>query len=56
MEMVTIHTAKITLSRLLARVEAGEEIVLARGRKPIARLVPSFAKGKADVSAAIKAP
>jgi prevent-host-death family protein len=40
METVTIHTAKTTLSQLLARVEAGEEIVLARGRQPIAKLVP----------------
>lgn len=31
METVNIHTAATTLSRLLARVEAGEEIVLARG-------------------------
>lgn len=40
MEVVTIHTAKTTLSQLLARVEAGEEIVLARGKEPIAKLVP----------------
>ena len=40
MEIVTIHTAKTTLSQLLARVEAGEEIVLARGKEPIAKLVP----------------
>lgn len=40
MEIVTIHVAKTTLSQLLVRVEAGEEIVLARGRDPIARLVP----------------
>jgi prevent-host-death family protein len=40
METVTIHTAKTTLSQLLARVEAGEEIVLARGKIPIAKLVP----------------
>jgi len=40
MEIVTIHAAKTTLSQLLARVEAGEEIVLARGRDPIAKLVP----------------
>ena len=40
METVTIHTAKTTLSQLLARVEAGEEIVLARGKEPIAKLVP----------------
>jgi len=40
METVTIHVAKTTLSQLLARVEAGEEIVLARGKEPIAKLVP----------------
>ena len=40
MTIVTIHTAKTTLSQLLARVEAGEEIVLARGKKPVAKLVP----------------
>ena len=40
MQTVTVHTAKTTLSQLLARVEAGEEIVLARGKRPIAKLVP----------------
>jgi prevent-host-death family protein len=40
MEIVTIRKAKATLAQLLARVEAGEEIVLARGKKPIAKLVP----------------
>lgn len=40
MTIVTIHTAKRTLSQLLARVEAGEEIVLVRGKTPVARLVP----------------
>jgi prevent-host-death family protein len=40
METVTIHTAKTTLSQLLARVETGEEIILARGKVPIAKIVP----------------
>ena len=40
MAVVTIHAAKTNLSQLLARVEAGEEIVLARGKHPVARLVP----------------
>jgi len=40
MSSVTIHTAKTNLSKLLARVEAGEEIVIARGKTPIARLSP----------------
>jgi antitoxin (DNA-binding transcriptional repressor) of toxin-antitoxin stability system len=39
-ETVTIHVAKTTLSQLVARVEAGEEIVLARGKHPIAKIVP----------------
>lgn len=37
---VTIHEAKTNLSRLLVRVEAGEEIVVARGKTPVARIVP----------------
>lgn len=37
---VNVHEAKTHLSRLLARVAAGEEIVIARAGKPIARLVP----------------
>ncbi len=40
MKTVTIHKAKATLAKLLARVESGEEIVLARGKKPIAKLAP----------------
>lgn len=36
---VTVHEAKTHLSRLLERVERGEEVVIARGRKPVARLV-----------------
>jgi prevent-host-death family protein len=40
MTLVTIHTAKTTLSQLLMRVEAGEQILLARGKVPIAKLVP----------------
>jgi prevent-host-death family protein len=39
-KMVTVHEAKTHLSRLLAEVEAGAEIVLARGRTPIAKIVP----------------
>lgn len=37
---VNVHEAKTHLSRLLHRVEQGEEIVIARAGKPIARLVP----------------
>lgn len=37
---VNTHEAKTHLSRLLARVAAGEEIIIAKAGKPIARLVP----------------
>ena len=39
-QTVTVHEAKTHLSRLLARVEAGEEIVIARGTSAIAKIVP----------------
>ena len=39
-ETVKIGEAKTHLSELLARVEAGEEFVIARGQEPVARLVP----------------
>lgn len=37
---VNIHDAKTHLSRLIERVEAGEEITLARAGRPVAKLVP----------------
>ena len=39
-ETVNIHEAKTHLSRLVERVEAGEEVVIARAGRPVARLVP----------------
>ena len=39
MKTVNVHEAKTHLSRLLAEVEAGEEIVIARAGKPVARLM-----------------
>ncbi|MDX2224941.1 MAG: type II toxin-antitoxin system Phd/YefM family antitoxin [Rhodospirillaceae bacterium] len=42
--VVNIHEAKTHLSRLLARVQGGEEIVIGKAGKPIARIVPFTAK------------
>lgn len=39
-EPVNIHDAKTHFSRLIERVEEGEEITIARGGRPVARLVP----------------
>ncbi|MGE5501820.1 MAG: type II toxin-antitoxin system Phd/YefM family antitoxin [Ignavibacteriales bacterium] len=38
MKQVNIHQAKTHLSQLLAEVEAGEEVVIARAGKPVVRL------------------
>jgi len=39
-EVVNMHQAKTTLSRLVERALAGEEILIARNGKPLVRLVP----------------
>jgi prevent-host-death family protein len=39
-DAVNIHEAKTHFSKLLARVTAGEEIIIAKAGKPIARLAP----------------
>ena len=55
MLIVNVHEAKTQLSRLLARVEEGEDVVIARRGEPVARLVackprsrrqPDVLKGK----------
>ncbi|MGC2421553.1 MAG: type II toxin-antitoxin system prevent-host-death family antitoxin [Candidatus Acidiferrales bacterium] len=39
MTITTIHKAKTNLSRLIERASEGEEVIIARGSKPVARLV-----------------
>jgi prevent-host-death family protein len=61
METITIHKAKTELSRLIERVCRGEEIVIARGKTPVVRLVaipaalkkrkPGILKGKISYAA-----
>ena len=46
MTTVNVHEAKTNLSKLLAQVEAGEEIIIARNGKPVARLVKVKPQGK----------
>ena len=43
---VNIHEAKTHLSRLLQRVIAGEEVIIAKSGQPVARLVPFAQKPK----------
>jgi prevent-host-death family protein len=59
METVTIHKAKTQLSRLIEKACRGEEIVIARGKTPVVRLVaiedkrgqrnPGAWKGKIEI-------
>ena len=66
MEIVNVHDAKTHLSQLLERVSGGEEIVIAKAGKPVAKLVPLGANkakrklglltGKIDVPGDFDAP
>jgi prevent-host-death family protein len=66
MKTVKIHAAKTTLSKLIERATAGEDIVIARDTTPVVRLVPvgrarperrfGAMKGRARVTAAFFQP
>ena len=45
MVTINVHEAKTHLSRLIAQVEAGEEVVIARNGKPVVRLMPVQQRG-----------
>lgn len=46
MPIFNVHDAKTNLSRLLAQVEADEEVIIARRGRPVARLVPYKTQGR----------
>ena len=46
MKQVNIHEAKTHLSRFIDEVEAGEEVIIAKAGKPVARLLPIRGKGR----------
>jgi len=48
MKTITTHDAKTHLSRYLAEVEEGAQITIARGKKPVAMLVPASPAQKQD--------
>ena len=49
--IVNVHQAKTQLSRLLAQVEQGEEVVIARNGEPVARLVSCRPKARREFGA-----
>ena len=66
MATITIHKAKTQLSRLIEKACAGEEIIIARGKQPVARLTaiekddgnrkPGAWKGKIKIGPAFFEP
>ncbi len=65
MPVFTVHQAKTQLSRLLAQVQNGEEVVIAKGKEPVARIVqlerskprrPGALKGKVALTPAFFEP
>lgn len=56
MKPINIHEAKTHLSRLIERVEAGEEFVIARAGRPAARLVPLERVGRPITPGKMKFP
>jgi prevent-host-death family protein len=65
-KIVNIHAAKTQLSKLVDEAAAGEEIVIARAGKPVARLMPlaavrtprrfGFLKGQIEIADDFDAP
>ena len=53
-EIVNMHQAKSTLSRLVERAVAGEEIVIARNGKPLVRLTPVLDKPRERIPGRFK--
>lgn len=55
---VSIHEAKTQFSKLIRRAEAGEEIVVRRGRNPVARIAPlkpgGGVRGRGSLKGAIR--
>ena len=66
MQTINIHEAKTHLSKLLEQVQAGEDVVIAKSGKPIAKLTgispakpirkPGFLKGKIRIAEDFDAP
>jgi prevent-host-death family protein len=54
MATITIHKAKTNLSQLIERACRGEDVVIARGAKPVVRLVPVGTANKKRVPGSLK--
>jgi prevent-host-death family protein len=54
MATFNVHEAKTHFSRLISRVEGGEEIVIAKAGRPVARIVPLGGKMKKRMAGSAK--
>ena len=54
MATINVHDAKKHFSRLITRVESGEEIIIAKAGKPVARIVPLTGKTQKRVPGTAK--
>lgn len=52
--MYTVHQAKTNLSKLLRKAARGEEVIIARGKKPVAKLVALSTRRKKRVPGRLK--
>jgi prevent-host-death family protein len=52
--MYTVHEAKTNLSKLLRKAARGEEVIIARGKKPVAKLVALSTEKKKRVPGRLK--
>lgn len=50
----TVHQAKTNLSRLIKEAESGKEVIISRGKKPVAKIVPINATPKKRVPGSMK--
>jgi prevent-host-death family protein len=53
-DVINMHEAKTTLSRLVERALAGEEIIIGRNGTPLVRLVPVLKKAEPRVPGRLK--
>jgi len=52
--IVNMHEAKSTLSKLVLHAESGEEIIIARAGKPVAKIVPYTEPARAKILGSLK--
>lgn len=55
MKIFNIHEAKTHFSKIITQVEIGEEIIIAKAGKPVAKLIPIREKPKSRISGTAKA-